>query len=139
MAYQPIAITASTTLTRNNHANTTVVINAAAGAAITLPAASGTGDEYTLFIGTTITSNTTTVKVASSSDIMQGVISVATDIAGVTCPTAADSDTITLNGSTTGGVKGSYIVLRDVAANVWDVGGGLVSTGTEATPFSATV
>lgn len=139
MAYQPIAITASTTLTRNNHAGTTVVINAAAGVAITLPAASGTGDEYTLFIGTTITSNTTTVKVANASDIMQGVVSVATDIAGVTCPTAADTDTITLNGTTSGGIKGSYIVLCDVATNVWEVSGGLVSSGVEATPFSATV
>ncbi|AWM23439.1 hypothetical protein [Sinorhizobium fredii] len=138
-SYKPVAITASATLDRRTHADTTVVVNAAAGLTVTLPAASGTGDEYTIFVGTTVTSNAVLIKTANASDIMQGVVGVATDIAGVTCPTAADTDTISLNGSTTGGVKGSYVVLRDVATNVWDVSGGLVSTGTEATPFSATV
>lgn len=138
-SYKPIAITASATLDRRRHAGTTTVVNAAAGLTVTLPAASGKGDEYTIFVGTTVTSNAVLIKTANASDIMQGVVGVATDIAGVTCPTAADTDTISLNGSTTGGVKGSFVVLRDVATNVWDVSGGLVSTGTEATPFSATV
>ena len=138
-AYAPIAVTASTTLSRDTHEGTTVVVNAAAGATLTLPASTGKGDEYTVFVGTTITSNNLIIKVANSTDIMQGVVGVATDIAGVTCPAASTSDTITMNGSTTGGVKGSYVVLTDVASGVWEVAGALVSTGTEATPFSATV
>lgn len=138
-AYAPVAITASTTLSRDVHAGTTVVVNAAAGATITLPASSGKGDEYTIFVNTTITSNNLIIKVANSTDIMQGVLGVATDIAGVTCPTTSTSDTITMSGSTTGGVKGSYVILQDVAAGVWEVSGNLVSTGVEATPFSATV
>ena len=138
-SYKPIAVTASLTLDRKKHAGTTTVLNAAAGLTVTLPAASGTGDEYTIFVGTTVTSNNYVIQVANASDIMQGVVSVATDIAGVTCPTASTSDTITMNGSTTGGLKGSFVVLVDVATNVWEVKGALVSTGVEATPFSAAV
>ena len=39
-------------------------------------------------------------------------------------------------GLTTGGVKGSYVDLQDVASATWLVSGRLVSTGVEATPFS---
>lgn len=138
-ALAPVAVTASTTLSRDVHAGTTVVVNAAAGATITLPASSGKGDEYTIFVNTTITSNSLIIRVANATDIMQGVLSIATDVAGVTCPTAATSDTITMNGSTAGGVKGSYVVLQDVASGVWEVSGGLVSTGAEGNPFSAAV
>lgn len=53
--------------------------------------------------------------------------------------TAADSDTITLNGTTTGGIKGDMIVLTDCAADLWSVQMFGSSTGTEATPFSAAV
>lgn len=137
--YQPIAVTASTTLRSEVHGGTTVVVNAAAGATLTLPASDGKGTTFTIFVGTTITSNNLIIQVANATDIMQGVIGIATDAAGVTCPTAATSDTITMNGSTTGGVKGSYVVLTDVASGVWEVSGGLVSTGAEATPFSAAV
>lgn len=138
-SYKPVAITASKTLDRKTHAGTTVVVNAAAGLTVTLPAAAGTGDEYTIFVGTTVTSNSAIIQVANSSDIMQGVLGVASDIAGVTCPTTTTSDTITMNGTTTGGIKGSYVILRDVATNVWEVAGALVSSGTEASPFSAAV
>lgn len=138
-SFLPISVTASATLTRKRHAGTTTVINAAAGLTLTLPAASGTGDEYTIFVGTTVASNNAIIQVANASDIMQGVLSVATDIAGVTCPTTTTSDTITMNGTTTGGIKGSYVVLKDMATNVWEVSGSLVSSGTEATPFSAAV
>lgn len=138
-SYLPISVTASATLNRKTHAGTTTVINAAAGLTLTLPAASGTGDEYTVFVGTTVTSNSAIIQVANATDIMQGVLSVASDIAGVTCPTTTTSDTITMNGTTTGGIKGSYIVLKDMASGTWEVSGSLVSSGTEATPFSAAV
>jgi hypothetical protein len=54
--------------------------------------------------------------------------------------TAATSDTITLNGTTTGGVSiGDWIELVDIAADQWTVTGITTSSGTEATPFSAAV
>lgn len=140
LSYSTISVTASTTLDRYLHANGPVVsLNAAAGLTITLPAASGKGDVYRIFVGTTVSSNSYIVRVANASDIMAGTLAVSTDIAGTVAPTTSTSDTITMNGSTTGGVRGSYIELQDVAANVWKVSGGLVATGTEATPFSAAV
>ena len=137
-SYEPISLTASATL-GNVHSGTVVKLDAAAGLTVTLPAASGTGRVFKIVVGTTVTSNSYVIKVASSSDIIQGALGVSTDAAGVVIPTAADSDTITMNGSTTGGIKGSTVILSDVASGVWAVGGALVSTGVEATPFSASV
>jgi hypothetical protein len=136
---KPISLTASATLKREQHSFRKLILNAAAGLTVTLPAAVGSGDRYEIFVGTTVTSNALAIKAASSSDIIQGVIGVSTDAAGVNVPTAADSDTISMNGSTTGGLKGSRIILQDVSTGVWEVSGALVSTGAEATPFSATV
>lgn len=137
--YNPVAITASTTLSRKKHAGTTTVLNAAAGLTVTLPASAGNGDEYTVFVGTTVTSNSYVVQVANSTDIIQGAIHLTTDIAGTSMPTSSTTDTITMNGSTTGGVKGSWLRLTDVASGVWELAGGMICTGTEATPFSAAV
>lgn len=140
MAKQPINVTASTlTLDRDVHSDAAVTVNRAAGTTVTLPASTGKGDVYTLYVGTTITSNSFIVQVANASDIIQGVVHLTTDIAGTSMPTASTTDTITMNGSTTGGVKGSWVRLTDVATNNWLLEGGLVCTGTEATPFSAAV
>lgn len=140
MAKQPINVTASTlTLDRDVHAGAVVTVNRAAGTTITLPDSSGKGDEYEIFVGTTITSNSFIVKVANSTDIIQGALHLTTDIAGTSMPTASTTDTITSNGSTTGGVKGSWINLVDVSSGIWRLSGALICTGTEATPFSATV
>ena len=137
--FGPLALTASATLNADAYAGKTIVVNAAAGLTVTLPAATGTGACYKVVVGTTVTSNSVLIKVASASDVMAETLDVATDIAGVTCPTTTTSDTITMNGTTTGGIIGSTVVLEDVKSGVWAVSGGLVSSGAEATPFSATV
>jgi len=56
-------------------------------------------------------------------------------------PTVAASDTITLNGGTTGGIVGDYLEIVDIATDKWHVRGTMrVGAGTNpATPFSATV
>ena len=134
-------ITASLTLNDPTHEGKTCSVNAAAGCAITLPASTGGGARYRLFIGTTITSNTTTIKVANASDIMAGTALLGAD-GGNTVnlwETGASDDTITMDGSTRGGIKGDYIELEDVALNVWFVRFIGSATGAEATPFSATV
>lgn len=135
----PITLTASTTLKRNVHGGTVVNLNAAAGLTVTLPASTGDGDIYRIFVATTVTSNSLIVAVANATDIMAGAIGLTTDIAGSVMPTSATTDTITMNGSTTGGVKGSYIELTDVATGTWQLSGSLICTGVEATPFSAAV
>jgi hypothetical protein len=53
--------------------------------------------------------------------------------------TAASSDTITLNGTTTGGIIGDHIEIIDMIAGTFGVSVFTAATGSEATPFSATV
>ncbi len=137
-SYEPKSLTASATLGPSDAGRATM-LNAAAGLTVTMPAATGTGRTFTIIVGTTVTSNSYVIQAASADDIMQGVIGMATDAAGVNIPTASTSDTITMNGSTTGGLIGSTVVLHDAADGVWAVSGALVSTGVEATPFSADV
>lgn len=140
MAKQPINVTAATlTVDRDSHAGAVVTVNRAAGTTITLPVSVGKGDKYTFVVGTTISSNNFIVKVANATDTMFGGVSISTDIAGVTMLCGGTDDTITMSGSTTGGVAGSFVTLEDVAVGKWLVSGFLASTGTEATPFSATV
>lgn len=136
--------TASTlAVTSAIHAGKTVTLNRAAGIAVTLPAASGSGDKYRFVVGTTVTSNSTTIKVANSSDAVQGFSMVVSDDAGGPVKgfiaSAGTDDTVTFNGTTTGGYIGDVAEFEDVAANVWEVTVRGKATGTEATPFSATV
>lgn len=116
-------------------------INAAAGLTATLPAATGSGAEYRFFIGTTVTSNNVIIQVANANDTMSGVAILGQDAGDtiVLFETASTTDTITLNGSTKGGILGDFIQLIDVAANKWYVKVVGSATGTEATPFSAAV
>jgi hypothetical protein len=118
-----------------------IALNRAAGIAVALPAAYGSGMRFEFFLAATVTSNTTTIKVANAADTMAGFALTAQDSAdtAVMFETAATSDTITLNGTTTGGTLGDNITLTDVAANVWSVRVFSAATGTEATCFSATV
>lgn len=136
-----VALTAATTITRDSHDARILYLNAAAGKAITLPAASGSGSRYRFILGTTVTSIGHTIKVANATDIMIGNALVLQDGGDtlVAFETASDTDTITLNGTTTGGIKGDEIEVIDVASGVFFVKLLLSATGTEATPFSATV
>jgi hypothetical protein len=49
---------------------------------------------------------------------------------------AAGSTVITLNGTTTGGIKGNIVTLIDAALDTWSVIVNGSATSTEATPFS---
>lgn len=132
------SITSATLTLDDSYNGITANINKASGTAITLPAATGSQAVYRVLIGTTVSSNSTTIKVADATDIMQGMAVMAAATPGAFYTTAT-SDTITLNGTTTGGIAGSYIEMKDVATNIWIVNAVLVSSGTVATPFSATV
>jgi hypothetical protein len=134
--------TASTlTVTAATHNGKIITLNRAAGIAVTLPAASGSGNIYEFIIGTTVTSNSTTIKVANSSDLMIGRSMIVSDDPA-TCKgfiPAGTDDTITFNGTTTGGYIGDHVIIKDVATNTFHAEVFGKATGTEATPFSATV
>ena len=115
-------------------------LNLAAGQAGTLPFATGKGSCYRVFVQTTITGSTTIVTQSGnnpktgSRDAFYGVAAVS----GATSGTFGTNGghTVTMNGSTQGGLAGSYIELEDVAAGVWRVKADLAGSGTAVTPFS---
>ena len=142
----------------NNYAGRTLYYGSTSAATIVLPAInassapdnSGPGGDYnspnnigtsfTFVLGATVTGDFI-VKVANSSDIMVGVSntysSSSGDVTGY--QTAADSDTITLNGTTKGGRYGSVVRCTAIAANKWFVELSVAASGSLVTPFSATV
>lgn len=136
-----VSITSATkTVNPNDHAFRPIVLDRAAGIAVTLPAATGSGDTYSFYIKTTFTGSAT-IKVANASDVMTGYAELLQDAADTVAAfeTAATTDTITFDGSTTGGLLGTQVVLVDLATNLWGVSVVGAATGVEATPFSATV
>lgn len=137
-----IAAGSALTVTAASHAGRIIKLDTAAGSTCTLPAATGSGYSYTFVISVIATSNSHVVKVANSSDTMVGLISTLTDTgnAALIWKASGTDDTITLNRTTTGSTAlGEYLVLTDFATNVWLVQGVTAASGTEATPFSATV
>lgn len=141
-----IVTTTATTLavTLASHDNKTVVVNTAATFTATLPAATGTGARIKIVVGATVTTGNFIVQVADATDTMDGnayfITDNATNAANVIGFAAtADDDTITMNGSTKGGIIGDIIELEDIATNRWLVRITGSATGTEVTPFSAAV
>mgnify|MGYP006405980009 FL=1 len=143
-----VTLTEDTTITNAAHAGRILLMGEVGGdasATFTLPAATGTGAEFKFIVSVVNTSNYV-IQVADGTDTIDGSVVVTNDsTAGGTAsliswPTVAASDTITLNGTTTGGVNiGDYVLLTDIATNQYTVSGLLNASGTEATPFSAGV
>lgn len=134
---------AALTLSRFAYRNRLIGLNALAGSIVTLPTSVGGGALYRFYVAVLATSNSHIIKVANSTDVMRGLISVLdSDLATVNnfaFAALAASDTITLDRVNTGSVNlGEYIEVEDVAAGVWLVRGQL-SGAAPATPFSATV
>lgn len=131
-------LTASATITQETYNGQTINLSAAAGMTITLPAATGTNAMYRFVVSTSVTSNSYIIQVANATDIMIGTASVA-GTTGTVFSTVAASDTLTMNGSTLGGLAGSYVEIMDVSAGEFIVRANLLGSGTPATPFSAAV
>lgn len=145
----PVSVTGATVTLGAAHVGRTVVLNRAAGIAVTLPAATGSGDNYRLVVGTTFT-GAASVAVANANDYMVGVAQMGID-GGTAVPhqyptantgtVATESDTCSLFGTANsqGGFKGAEVLLEDIAANVWAIRYASDAAGIEATPFSAAV
>ncbi len=141
---RPYPVIASITLNRHVNENRPVVLNAAAGLTVTLPASSGSGATFDIIVGTTITSNTIVIQVANATDVMQGGVFI-NDTGDTTAatsdfyPTASTSDTITLTASVGAGKAGDRIRLTDYATGFWAVEGYLAGELDPVSPFSAAV
>lgn len=131
--------TTTLTLTAAAHGNRRLNIASTAGLAITPPAATGSGIAYTFFVSATLTGGSFTfdAKAGNASDLIAGIaFQNKTGTGLTTTPTAATTNLLTLNGTTTGGILGDLIQLIDVGTHAWNL---LIIgqyTGTFATPFS---
>ena len=148
----------SVSLTVADHAGRIVHNDAAGAVTYTLPATNANSDSAvagpgadfnnlnnvgaTIEIFSSITkTGDLVVQVANATDVMVGSAVFIDDSSDnvVGFETASTSDTITLNGSTTGGVTYSKIVCTVLASGKWKVDVISGCTGTPATPFSAAV
>lgn len=127
-------------------AGKTILLDTVTGSVVTLPAATGTQQQFEFITSVIATSNSHIVKVASATNYMSGALRVVDNADGTvttfgtTGATTTRSDTITLNRGTTGSAAvGERFFLKDVATGFWAVDGVVIATGVEATPFSATV
>jgi hypothetical protein len=110
-------------------------LDIASGSSFTLPSATGSGNTFNIFVGTTVTSNNHVVQ-TNGTDTFAGTYTVASSTTTKTGPATGTNKVITMNGSTTGGLQGSWLICVDIAANLWMVEAALVGTGTGATPMS---
>ena len=149
----------STSLTVATHAGRIVHNDAAGAVTYTLPAVNATADSGVSGPGpdlnnannvgatfTIVSSITKTgdlvVQVVNSTDVMTGMATmVDTDTTDNMegFMTVAASDTITLNGTTSGGITHATIVCTVLGTGLWTVSVDTGGTGNIATPFSAAV
>lgn len=143
-----ISAGAALSVTAALHNGKTINLDTLAGSVCTLPAATGSGARFKFLVTVLATSASHKIQVANASDFMIGIIQTMSDdpatmkgfAAANSGTVGTNSDTITLNRSTTGSVVvGEWIDVQDIAANTWAVNGLTASTGTEGTPFTAAV
>ena len=148
----------SVSLTVDTHAGRIVHNDAAGAVTYTLPATnansdsaiagpgadlnnlSNVGARFEIFNSITKTGDLV-VQVANATDVMIGGALFIDDSSDnvVGFETASTSDTITLDGSTSGGLAGSIITCKAIGANRWGVQVTSGGTGNLVTPFSAAV
>lgn len=153
-----VAITASTTLTPQDHGGRIITVGGtlAANVVLTLPTidttanaiTSGPGQDpnttnnlgvvYTIWVPTTIATSSLKIGTDGTDKYVGSVLSIDTDSSNVTVGfvAASSNDFINLNGGTTGGVAGTWVQIVAVAANKYMVTGTVLGTGVVATPFA---
>jgi hypothetical protein len=155
-----VSISSTTALSPTSHGGRIISIGGSLAATTTVtlptistasnPTTSGPGQDpntlnnlgvvYTIWVPTTI--STSSLKIATQSGdyfigSLMGVDTDSSDALVAYNALAADTfDFINLNGSTTGGVAGTWIEIVAVAANAYMVRGTVNGSGTVATPFA---
>ena len=131
-----VTLSSDTSLTSGSHAGRVLLLDKADGLTVTLPSASGSGNVYKFFVKETITSNNYVIQL-SGSDTMSGVAVVANDGGdSASIFEASSAGTITLDGSTKGGILGGMVELQDLYSGKYLVKIHQSATDAEATPFS---
>lgn len=156
-----VAITSSTTLSPTSHGGRIISVGGSLAADVTLtlpaintssnPVQSGPGQDpntlnnqgvvYTIWVPTTISTSSLKIGVtAASGDLYVGTIfGVDTDSTNALVAYTANgssNDFINFNGTTTGGVAGTWVQIFALAANKYVVNGIALGSSTVATPFA---
>ena len=94
------------------------------------------GTTYTIFVETAATA--LTIRTAVAADLFVGSLEVVggSNASSTFAPNGSSNDFINMNGGTTGGAAGSYVVITALAANKYFVQGVLLGSGSAATPFA---
>ena len=117
----------------------TFLLDTAAGSILTLPAVPVAGMEFEVLVSTSVTSNSHIVKTNDAAIFIGGGIQQMIDTTAVSEGQFADPTatvTITMNGSTTGGLIGTALKFKAISSTVWNITGLVASSGTLATPFT---
>lgn len=107
--------------------------------AVTLPEATGTGNSYTVMQGIAATSSTIVTADTANAGFHGFIMGSDTDAAGnYNWVATGAQDTITFNGTSTGGKLYDWVRVTDVATDVWLLEGNIKqSGGSEVTPLSS--
>ena len=94
------------------------------------------GTTYTVFIETAATA--VAIKTDGTDKFVGSLVMIDTDSsgAGTGYAPASSNDVINMDGSTTGGIAGSYVTITALAALKYMVSGVLLGSGSVATPFA---
>jgi len=122
-----VAITASGAISEAAHSDKVCLLAEEGGNALvtlTLPEATGSGMRLKFIVSVVNTSSYVFVVAdTTNANFIGNVINQDADLVGtiaaITYLAPANADTLTLNGTTTGGQKGDWIELIDVATDVW--------------------
>jgi hypothetical protein len=139
-----VSLTATASITEAAHEGRVLIITGSgSAAAYTLPEATGSGAKYMFIMGQVNTSGTTFVAADTTNCSYHGSINLLdVDAAAQTAyftVTAGGTDTVTFNGTTTGGQIGDIVEFIDIGVDKWSVfGQARVPAGSNpATPFSS--
>jgi hypothetical protein len=139
---QPIITGSGATVTlTKNQSGSAVLFDRAAGIVFTLPA-NTPGMVFDFFVTVTITGGAAKVITAVGTELLVGtIINTDTDssdaVASWKSLVAASNIAVSMNGTTTGGIKGDWFRFTCLNTTTWNVSGFTLGTSTVATPFAS--
>ena len=131
----PIAAGSTITLTAPQ-SGATILLNTATGSVVTLPAPK-VGLKFTFIVSVSVTSNSHKIITDAGTTFLVGMLALM-EAAATTALGAMFDGTgnvaCTMNGSTTGGLKGTRITVECISSTVWEISGLVAGSGSLSTP-----
>jgi hypothetical protein len=153
-----VEITSSTTLSPEAHGGRIISVGGSLASALTLtlptinasnnPVTSGPGQDpstannegvvYTIWVPTTISTSSLKIGTDGTDKYVGSVLSIDTDTTDAArgFVAGASDDFINFNGTTTGGVAGTFVQIYAITSLKYMVTGTVLGSGTVATPFA---